>query len=776
MVTTVLPEISIKPLSDKQSTEIDNGGVNGDYVITAVSEDGSKTVVYTIHFSVKPSEYDNLSMIYIGGEKLSASAAGFETVTDFAPDLYEYDIILPVGSSTVPMITADKGDAWQQEPLIESSPDGFTVKIIATAQAGNQKVYTLNFSVKKSDVATLKMIYVNYEAMNTESANFEVDKDFAPDVFEYSLELPVGSNPEDFVLTFDKGDSYQNAVANREPDVYTVDVAAEDGIHTNTYTVNISVKKSENAYLSDLLVNGITVDGFAPGTLSYSIDLPVGTVTMPNVTYVPGDAYQRLVHQVSEDGGYHKIIVTSQSGKVNEYEIIFNVLKSDNAELEDLRISHADADLQLSPAFDPQVYDYVLTLPYEYRDELPKFIAIEKSGQTIESEHQPESADDSYSVTVLAENGTSSKTYTVKLVLMPSDIVTLDMIYADGAEIDGFDSQVAYYETELPYGTENCPIVSWDLTEPGSETAEAVYSETSDGWSVSITVTAASGDVNEYVLHFIIGKDAENRLVSFKVSGKPVEGFDPDETQYTVTYPAYTDSSVLPVVDDITYELMHPGTSTATVIQSDANTIVIQVTAANGDVRNYVLETVIEISDNTGLEALYVDGELVDGFVPEIDEYYYSLPFGSTFVDETIVTYQAAESGQTVTLYKDGMDVKVSVTAQDGSSMRVYTIHFVPSSFDPSKQATVEDVCVTSTADGYWKFTTKCNNVYVCLADLSGRPIANVMLPLVDPNVPDICSPSAEGYLYVPQSSEVLIYFFHSNGHRITSGKIRTHN
>ena len=200
------------------------------------------------------------------------------------------------------------------------------------------------------------------------------------------------------------------------------------------------------------------------------------------------------------------------------------------------------------------------------------------------------------------------------------------------------------------------------------------------------------------------------------------------------------------------------------------------VTAANGEVRNYVLETVIEISDNTGLEALYVDGELVDGFVPEIDEYYYSLPFGSTFVDETIVTYQAAESGQTVTLYKDGMDVKVSVTAQDGSSMRVYTIHFVSSSFDPSKQATLEDVCVTSTADGYWKFTTKCNNVYVCLADLSGRPIANVMLPLVDPNVPDICSPSAEGYLYVPQSSEVLIYFFHSNGHRITSGKIRTHN
>ena len=113
------------------------------------------------------------------------------------------------------MITAYKGDAWQQEPLIESSRDGLTVKITATAQAGNQQVYTLKFSVEKSDAAPLKMIYENYEAMNTESVNFDVDKDFAPDVFEYSLELPVSSNMEDYVLTFDKGDSYQNAVPNR---------------------------------------------------------------------------------------------------------------------------------------------------------------------------------------------------------------------------------------------------------------------------------------------------------------------------------------------------------------------------------------------------------------------------------------------------------------------------------------------------------------------------------------------------------------------------------
>lgn len=772
--TTVLPELAVIPVSDKQQTNIVSNGVNGDCIITTVSEDGKHTVVYTIHFSVKPSELDTLAMIYIGGEQLSTNAVNFTADKDFAPTEFYYHIDLPVGTTTLPRVTADAGDIYQTFDVIPFEAEK-KVQIQVTAQAGNSKVYEIEFSVLKSKVATLSMISVSGEPLSTSSANFSVDKDFAPDVFEYDLVLPVGSSIDDYVFTFTKGDQYQSAVATIKDGVYQVDVTAEDVAYTNTYIVNISVKKSDNAYLADLLVNGVTVDGFDPEKFFYQIDLPVGTSPMPKVTYVHGDIYQIVVYETSKDSLEHTITVTSQSGIVNEYEIRFNVLKSNNANLADLRVSHNDASLQLSPAFDPAVYEYKLVLPYKYRNDLPKFDAIKQTEQSLSDEHQPQSADDDYSVKVVAEDGVSSNVYTVDLLLQPSNITSLDMIYVDGSELNGFMPDVSLYEVELPYGTVNCPEVSWILTEPENETATAEYNQIATGWNVTITVEAASQDANEYVIHFTLGKDNENRLASLSVFGDVLEGFMPEETQYSIVYPPYTDSSVLPKVEDISYELMHPETSEAVVMQTDENTIVVQVTAANGDVRNYVIETSIEISSNNELEALYVYGEIIEGFDPLIEDYYYSLQYGTSFVDEQIVTFDAAESGQVVTRYKDGMDVRVSVTAQDGS-VRLYTVHFVAATFDPSKQASAEDVCITSTSDGYWKFTTKCNNVYICLADLSGRPILNVQLPLVDPNIEDICSPAAEGYLYIPQSSEVLIYFFHSNGHRITSGKIRTHN
>jgi hypothetical protein len=44
-----------------------------------------------------------------------------------------------------------------------------------------------------------------------------------------------------------------------------------------------------DASLSDLLVDGVTVEGFAPETTSYTVVLPAGTVTVPAVTYTTAD-------------------------------------------------------------------------------------------------------------------------------------------------------------------------------------------------------------------------------------------------------------------------------------------------------------------------------------------------------------------------------------------------------------------------------------------------------------------------------------------------------
>ena len=48
-------------------------------------------------------------------------------------------------------------------------------------------------------------------------------------------------------------------------------------------------------------------------------------------------------------------------------------------------------------------------------------------------------------------------------------------------------------------------------------------------------------------------------------------------------------------------------------------------------------------------------------------------------------------------------------------------------------------------------------------------------LELVDVNVPNICSPEAEGYVYdVPDGLIIAYYFIHNNKKVVESGKIRS--
>ena len=101
----------------------------------------------------------------------------------------------------------------------------------------------------------------------------------------------------------------------------------------------------------------------------------------------------------------------------------------------------------------------------------------------------------------------------------------------------------------------------------------------------------------------------------------------------------------------------------------------------------------------------------------------------------------------------------------------------MPDDFDPSVTPTGDEVCITSTDDGGWRFTTKCSNVDIYLSDMSGRMIANYTLPLVDPNIEDICSPEAEGYVYQGPSGQIVLYYFvYAKKKVIYNGKFRTSN
>lgn len=745
--TETLPAIEAVMGDAGQDIVIITSSVEGDTEINVTSQDRQNSSRYVIHFSVAKSANCDLAMIFADGTEISG----------FAPDVTEYNFTLPVGVTAIPEITYTKGD---DEQTVTKIADGTTVALEVKAGNGiNTKTYTLNYTIVLSKDASLNMIYVNGDEV----------ENFAKETLEYTVTLPLGTDITKVVVDYDKGTEWQTV--EKVPFEGGVDlvVSAQDVEVKQTYRVNLNVEKSTNTALSDLMSGGKTVEGFEPEKTDYVIILPIGTETIPEVTYIAGDEYQTIEKTVSVDGLIHTVTVTAQNLDKRVYVVRYERELSHNATLKSITLGD---ERQLIPSFDGDVFLYEVKLPYNAKS-VPS-IDYEKGEdeQTVETDYTT-SVTGVSTIKVTAADGVTSNTYTIKFSLLPCNVTTLDMIYYNGNEIPDFMPDDNDYDVTLPYGTVNVPEVTFDFSVPGSQSASVVTTGTQNGWKSVISVKAESGDENEYTVIFTVQPDSETRLSDIKTFGKSIVGFNPEIESYSFELEAYSDSSLLPYPKDVEYIKMSDN-EVVEISQPSRESVILKVTAPSGAVRNYVVKTTIRVSDNAQLDAVLYKDVVIDGFSPDIYDYTIKLPFGSNTVDKDLVTYKTQEPGQTVMVVKNNLDVELQVTAQDGETYQIYTIHFVPDDFDPTVVPTQNEVCVTSTADGGWKFTTKCKNLTVIITDLAGRFLSIAELPSVDPNCEDICSPDAEGYVYYGVKNQVVTYnFLYAQKQRILTGKLR---
>ena len=317
------------------------------------------------------------------------SVAGYSLEPVFSTTTTVYSVELTAGSTELPAFTATANDSKASVSIdTESCTPAGQVVVTVTAENGDTKNYYINVTVASSSQSGDNDVIFSANVTTAPTSAVSVPATSSIDMSPY-VELTNGSmsfynskneaysviNSTSTYMKFGGGDQYyaitlDNALA--EGDVISFDTNGEFNLcftanstrstsnksSSNTYTVtssdglanstslyvwresgnvlfnNFKITRagstpvaSTDATLSDLRVNGTTVDGFSASTTQYNVEFPVGTTAIPIVTATKNDSGASVnITQASSASGTATVVVTAEDGTTQKtYTINFSV-------------------------------------------------------------------------------------------------------------------------------------------------------------------------------------------------------------------------------------------------------------------------------------------------------------------------------------------------------------------------------------------------------------------------------------------------------------------
>jgi uncharacterized repeat protein (TIGR02543 family) len=376
-----------------------------EFVVTAGDGITETTYIVSVTFEA-PNDDATLADLTVDGL----------TVIGFDADVLVYNIELPFGTTTIPVVGAIAADANAMLVINQAAALPGSATVVVTAQDGvTELTYTVNFTLAApSDDATLADLTVD----NVTIAGFDAD------VLVYNIELPYGTTtiPVIGATAADVNASLAVNQATALPGSATVVVTAQDGETELTYTVNFTLTApSTNATLSNLTVGGVTVPGFASNVFVYNIELPYGSTTIPVVGATAADANASLVvNQATALPGSATVVVTAQDGTtILTYTVNFTL----TAPSTDATLSSLTVNTILVPGFAPDVLVYNIELPYGTTT-IPVVAGVANNAAATMVVNQATALPGSATVVVTAQDGTTVLTYTVNFTLGQPVIIT----------------------------------------------------------------------------------------------------------------------------------------------------------------------------------------------------------------------------------------------------------------------------------------------------------------------------------------------------------------
>ena len=686
---------------------------------------------------------------------LLASIATNETqISDFYAETYDY---------TVTLESLDQFDATAQDPDADVQYttvriDDENVAVFVLTTAANGKTHS-RYSV---------LVHLHTPATGAYLTSISADgvsiPGFQSDQFNYTLSLPSGSAiPAMAAVVCEGATAEMTTVQNGSSATVTFVVTAEDGVARNTYTVLVDVLPSDVCTLADLMVGNESVSAFQPDKYNYNIELPHGTAALPEVDYILSDS--KSTAQVQSTGNTVSIVVTAEDGvHTATYSVIFTIAKSSNANLASIALDGVGLY-----AFYADEETYAVSLPFGTPE--PVITAEpEDPAATV--------AISGNTITVTAEDGVTTRTYTLSFTWLPSENSNLAAILLNNVLQESFEPDEYNYLNLIPYG-EEVPAVTW-LTADDQQQVDTTW--TGD-LELTILVTAGDGTTtSEYTLTFVPVLSSEWHLADLQVNGVTIAGFDSDVQEYEIVYPVGTDSTALLSATAITAIPQDPNATVS--VTMDEGVLQIFVTAPDGTRGVYTISQTILLSSEAHLDMIWLNGEEVRGYHRDTLSYTIVLAQGAQVPEITAVpvdTLASWEAGME-TVIENGKSVEIYCTAQDGTTI-VYILNFVYADWAASAVVDTDDYIFLYAGDGQYKGVTIGIGIQLGIYDLNGHMLMLQEIPVADPAdvVVEIdekgnqilvdALPSAAGAYFKARPEHIYFYvFFDSKTRKIAKG------
>lgn len=258
---------------------------------------------------------------------------------------------------------------------------------------------------------------------------------FHPEVLEYRLSVPFEVTSMTFAAQPATGASCrvnrESLGAGGSDTLFRITVTAEDGETQQVYQVTVHRQEKEEEpelsqdtrLLSLLPEAGELIPEFEPGILEYSLTVPYEVTAMTFSAQPAEGASCRVNRKNLGAGGSATLFLLTVTAEDGESKRVYQVtVHRQEKEEEEKPTLSQDARLlsltpeqgQLSPAFDPEVLEYRLTVPFEVTT--MTFAAQPAEGASYRVNRKNLGAGGSstlFTLTVTAEDGTAKRVYQV---------------------------------------------------------------------------------------------------------------------------------------------------------------------------------------------------------------------------------------------------------------------------------------------------------------------------------------------------------------------------